>query len=85
MFTALCTGFGLALTLTDYWEHALGSGSDAVAAAYVEVSDTDGRSFFGVGRHTSSVTASLEAVLSAVNRSLAQGRKRSVVPAGGVV
>lgn len=85
MFTALCAGFGLSLTLTDYWEHALGSGSDAVAAAYVEVSDADGRSFFGVGRHSSSVTASLEAVLSAVNRSLVLGRKRSPVPAGGVV
>ncbi len=69
MFTALCTRFGLTLTLTDYWEHALGSGSDAVAAAYVEVSDNSGRSYFGAGRHPSSIVASLEAVVSAVNRS----------------
>jgi 2-isopropylmalate synthase len=69
MFTALCTRFGLSLTLTDYWEHALGSGSDAAAAAYVEISDEQGRKYFGAGRHPSSVVASLEAVISAVNRS----------------
>jgi len=73
LFGALRAGFGLALELEDYWEHALGSGSDAVAAAYVEVSDAQGRRFFGAGRHASSVVAAFEAVVSAVNRSWTGG------------
>jgi hypothetical protein len=36
--------------------------------AYVELTTGDGESFFGVGRHPSIVTASLEAVVCAVNR-----------------
>jgi len=70
LFVALCVRFDLSLSLGDYQEHALGAGSDAVAAAYVEVADSEGRRFFGAGRHSSSVVASLQAVLSAVNRSL---------------
>jgi 2-isopropylmalate synthase len=51
----------------DYAEHALSSGGDAVAAAYVEclVHDTV---FWGVGIDANIVTASLKAVISAVNR-----------------
>jgi 2-isopropylmalate synthase len=51
----------------DYAEHALSSGGDAVAAAYVEclVGDTI---YWGVGIDANIVTASLKAVISAVNR-----------------
>ncbi len=51
----------------DYAEHALSSGGDAVAAAYVEclVRDTV---YWGVGIDANIVTASLKAVISAVNR-----------------
>src|SRR3954447_6550645 len=51
----------------DYAEHALSSGGDAMAAAYVEclVRDTV---YWGVGIDTNIVTASLKAVISAVNR-----------------
>jgi 2-isopropylmalate synthase len=80
LFTALCTRFGLSLTLSDYQEHAVGTGSDAVAAAYVEVSDPAGRRFFGAGRHASSVMASLGAVVSAVNRSLVGSDAPSAPP-----
>jgi 2-isopropylmalate synthase len=56
----------------DYAEHALSSGGDAVAAAYVECSltDADGDSvvMWGVGIDANIVTASLKAVISAVNR-----------------
>jgi len=52
----------------DYQEHALGSGADAVAIAYVEVVDPDGSTHFGVGRDASLVRASLQAVICAVNR-----------------
>ncbi|HEX6500200.1 MAG TPA: 2-isopropylmalate synthase [Micromonosporaceae bacterium] len=51
----------------DYAEHALTSGGDAQAAAYVEC-DVDGRTRWGVGVDANIVTASLRAVASAVNR-----------------
>lgn len=51
----------------DYNEHALTSGDDALAAAYLEVAVGD-EIFWGVGIDTSTVTASLRAVVSAVNR-----------------
>jgi 2-isopropylmalate synthase len=62
------TAFGIEARLTHYSEHALGSGADAVAVAYVELATPDGGSTFGVGQHPSIVTASLEAVVCAVNR-----------------
>jgi 2-isopropylmalate synthase len=52
----------------DYAEHALSSGGDATAAAYVECTLGD-RVLWGVGLDPSIVTASLKAVISAVNRS----------------
>ncbi|HET8961368.1 MAG TPA: 2-isopropylmalate synthase [Nocardioides sp.] len=56
----------------DYHEHALSSGGDAIAAAYVEcaVSGASGESevLWGVGLDANIVTASLKAVISAVNR-----------------
>jgi 2-isopropylmalate synthase len=54
----------------DYHEHAMSRGEDATAAAYVEA-DVDGDVVWGVGIHSSIVTASLRAVLNAVNRAAA--------------
>ena len=51
----------------DYHEHALSSGGDAVAAAYVECAVGD-QVLWGVGIDANIVTASLKAVISAVNR-----------------
>jgi 2-isopropylmalate synthase len=51
----------------DYAEHALSSGGDAVAAAYVECLVRDSV-YWGVGIDANIVTASLKAVISAVNR-----------------
>ncbi len=51
----------------DYHEHALASGGDAKAAAYLECA-VDGKVLWGVGIHSSIVTASLKAVVSAMNR-----------------
>ena len=53
---------------SDYSEHAVGAGSDAVAVAYVETQRPDGSVRWGVGRHESITTASFRAVISAVNR-----------------
>jgi 2-isopropylmalate synthase len=51
----------------DYHEHALSSGGDAIAAAYVECAVGDDL-LWGVGLDPNIVTASLKAVISAVNR-----------------
>jgi 2-isopropylmalate synthase len=51
----------------DYAEHALSAGGDAVAAAYVECLVRDSV-YWGVGIDANIVTASLKAVISAVNR-----------------
>ncbi|HEX4429928.1 MAG TPA: 2-isopropylmalate synthase [Frankiaceae bacterium] len=51
----------------DYSEHAIGAGSDARAAAYVEAA-RDGRVLWGVGVDSNILTSSLYAVVSAVNR-----------------
>ncbi|GIG85154.1 2-isopropylmalate synthase [Plantactinospora endophytica] len=53
----------------DYHEHAMSSGGDAQAAAYVEC-EVDGRTVWGVGLDANIVTASVRAVTSAVNRAL---------------
>lgn len=55
----------------DYHEHALSSGGDATAAAYVECAvakDGESQVLWGVGLDPNIVTASLKAVISAVNR-----------------
>jgi len=54
----------------DYAEHALSEGGDATAAAYVECAVGD-EVLWGVGIDPSITTASLKAIISAVNR---QGR-----------
>ena len=51
----------------DYAEHAMTAGENAQAAAYVEVS-VDGATRWGVGIDANLVTASLKAIVSAVNR-----------------
>ena len=56
-----------------YEERAMGTGSDAQAVAFVEVGGGGlTGSCFGVGMHANIVTASLLAVLSAVNRAVAR-------------
>ncbi|MBZ5733397.1 2-isopropylmalate synthase [Nocardioides sp. TRM66260-LWL] len=57
----------LDVRVLDYAEHALSAGGDAYAAAYVECSIGD-RVLWGVGIDANIVTASLKAVVSAVNR-----------------
>jgi 2-isopropylmalate synthase len=59
---------GIHVQVLDYSEHAMSSGEEAQAAAYVEAS-VDGQTIWGVGIATSITTASLRAVVSAVNRS----------------
>ncbi|MCR5980253.1 2-isopropylmalate synthase [Gordonia jinghuaiqii] len=58
---------GYDVRVLDYSEHALTAGGDASAAAYVET-EVNGETVWGVGVASSITTASLRAVVSAVNR-----------------
>lgn len=58
---------GVGVRVLDYAEHAMSAGGDARAAAYVEC-DVDGTTVWGAGIDGNIVTASLKAILSAVNR-----------------
>ncbi len=59
---------GYDVRVLDYHEHALSSGGDAIAAAYVEC-EVGEQVLWGVGLDANIVTASLQAVISAINRS----------------
>ncbi|WP_432524811.1 2-isopropylmalate synthase [Kineococcus sp. SYSU DK006] len=60
---------GVDVRVLDYAEHALSAGGDAMAAAYVECAVGD-RVLWGVGIDHNITTASLKAIVSAVNRAL---------------
>jgi 2-isopropylmalate synthase len=66
-FVDALSGVGIDVSVLDYSEHAMSSGEQAKAAAYVEAS-VNGQTIWGVGIATSITTASLRAVVSAVNR-----------------
>ncbi len=65
---ALRDGLAADLDVTDYAEHALGTGSEATAVAYVETKAGDGSVLWGVGTDPNIITASLRAVLNAHDR-----------------
>jgi 2-isopropylmalate synthase len=66
-FTAALAQCGLDVNVLDYSEHALSQGGDASAAAYVECA-VNGVVLWGAGIDPSITTASLKAIISAVNR-----------------
>ncbi|KUL34625.1 2-isopropylmalate synthase [Actinoplanes awajinensis] len=66
-FTQAVEPLGIKARVLDYAEHALTSGGDAQAAAYVEVEVGD-RAYWGVGIDANIVSASIKAVTSAINR-----------------
>jgi 2-isopropylmalate synthase len=68
---AFARGFGVEIRIRDYHEHALSAAADATAVAYIEA-EVDDEPVWGVGLHPSIVTASLRAVVNAVDRALAQ-------------
>lgn len=59
---------GILVDIIDYSEHAIGDGAHARAVAYVEIRRPGASSRFGVGMDADIVSASLQAVASAVNR-----------------
>ncbi len=68
MMSGLRNEMDISFTVRDYHEHALTAGSEASAVAYVEAQGDDGTTWWGVGMSSSILDASLEAVISAVNR-----------------
>jgi 2-isopropylmalate synthase len=60
-------GLGIDLDVVDYSEHAVAAGAGALAAAYVETVDRAGKTRWGVGIDRNILTASLRAVVSALN------------------
>ena len=68
-FLSIMSEQGIEVTLYDYVEHALSAGGDALAAAYVEL-NVNGTRLWGVGIDADISTASLKAVVSAVNRAV---------------
>ncbi|WP_085970189.1 2-isopropylmalate synthase [Bordetella petrii] len=71
--SAFVAALGIPVRIMDYHEHAIGTGTDTRAASYVELRVGDSATGFGVGIDRDIVTASFQAVLSAVNRHLANG------------
>lgn len=68
-FCAILQDYGVEVQVLDYYEHALSAGQDASAAAYLECA-VDGKVFWGVGIDPNTTTASLKAVVSAMNRAI---------------
>ena len=64
---ALSKHAGIEISVVDYSEHTLRPGADASAICYMEI-ESGGRKLFGVGINSNIVAASLEALVSAVNR-----------------
>ena len=54
--------------IADYSEHALSSGEEASAIAYIQIKTANGKSHWGAGVDTNIELASVKAVLSALNR-----------------
>ena len=76
---ALVHALGLPFDVLSYEEKSMGNGSEAKAAAFVEITTPSRVTLFGVGVHANIITASILAVLSAVRRADARG----LLPAQG--
>jgi 2-isopropylmalate synthase len=73
--------YPLACEVIDFHQHSLGKGANAVSVAYVELSLEGEGTSYGVGRHESILSASILAVLSAINRIRRERQpSRRVVP-----
>ena len=71
--SAFVAALDVPVRIMDYHEHAIGTGTDTRAASYVELRVGESSTGFGVGIDRDIVTASFQAVLSAVNRHINSG------------
>ena len=56
------------VTVVDYHEHSLGEGADAKAISILAIEHEDGGRCYGIGVSRNTITASLNAIISAMNR-----------------
>jgi len=69
---ALAREFAIQVGVRDYHEHAMSAATNADAVAYIEA-DIDEEAFWGVAINSSIASASLQALLNAVSRSVESG------------
>lgn len=74
---ALVSALPVKLEIMDYYEHAIGSGSNAKAAAYIEVRLDDERPLHGIGIDENITTASIRALFSALNRAMREAEAKA--------
>jgi len=61
---------GHSFDVSDFHEHALNQGADAIAVAYVGILDEDGKSTFGVAKAQNITLASVNALINAIEHAL---------------
>ncbi len=74
---ALVAGLPVAVEIMDYSEHAIGAGTNAKAAAYIELRVNGGRALHGIGIDENLTTASFRALFSALNRAIGQAAEQA--------
>ncbi|MCI8210104.1 2-isopropylmalate synthase [Pseudomonas sp. S25] len=74
---ALVSSLPVGVEIMDYNEHAIGAGTTAKAAAYIELRVNGDRAVHGVGVDENITTASFKALFSALNRSLSQAEAKA--------
>lgn len=72
---AIRSYIGAEYNINTYTEHALEVGSASKAVSYVEITDKDGKSFWGTGLDNDIITSSVKALASALNNMLAKNSK----------
>jgi len=73
---ALKNHYGIAINIQEYNEHALQEGSDAEAVSYIQV-NINNQAYYGVAIHEDTVTASLNAILSATNKFMSESQENT--------
>lgn len=74
---ALVAALPIDVEIMDYNEHAIGAGTTARAAAYIELRVEGGRSLHGIGIDENITTASFRALFSALNRAVTLGHAQA--------
>ena len=76
---AMAEATGHAIRVIDYHQHAIGSGADAQAVAYLELRIDECQTLFGVGIDANIIAASLKAIVSGVERARLAARPRRTI------
>ena len=65
---AINSHLDLKLSISNYVQHALSKGSDALAASYIELNTKTNKNYWGVGIDNDSIFSTSKAIISALNR-----------------